>query len=141
MATADGCMLWEGALTGSGYGSVWNEGKWWLAHRLAYVQEVGDVPDGMELDHLCNKPSCCNPNHLEPVTHAENVRRGGATNVDTCKNGHPWTDENIISTGRPNRTCRICKNEANRAHRLRNLERIRAYDRERKRVTAYPGGM
>jgi hypothetical protein len=36
---------------------------------------VGPVPEGLELDHLCENPPCCNPAHLEPVTHAENNRR------------------------------------------------------------------
>jgi hypothetical protein len=47
-----------------------------LVHRDVYEQLVGPIPEGLVLDHLCRNRSCCNPAHLEPVTTAENVRRG-----------------------------------------------------------------
>lgn len=47
-----------------------------FAHQVFYELHVGPIPRGLELDHLCQNPSCVNPAHLEPVTHAENVRRG-----------------------------------------------------------------
>jgi hypothetical protein len=50
-----------------------------MAHRVAYEQFVGTVPDGLELDHLCENKACVNPGHLEPVTRSENVRRGWPT--------------------------------------------------------------
>ena len=45
------------------------------AHRWSYIFTHGEIPAGMELDHLCNVRHCINPAHLEPVTHAENLRR------------------------------------------------------------------
>lgn len=45
-------------------------------HRLAYEELVGPIPGGLDLDHLCRNTCCCNPGHLEPVTRAENTRRG-----------------------------------------------------------------
>ena len=36
---------------------------------------VGPIPDGREIDHLCRNHRCVNPDHLEPVTHLENMRR------------------------------------------------------------------
>lgn len=41
-----------------------------------YEMMVGKIPEGFELDHLCRTRSCVRPDHLEPVTHAENMRRG-----------------------------------------------------------------
>ena len=69
-----GCWLWAGADNGEGYGKF--RGKY--AHRLSYERHKGPIPDGLHLDHLCRMPCCINPDHLEPVTNAENARRGMA---------------------------------------------------------------
>lgn len=45
------------------------------AHRFAYELVKGPIPEGLTLDHLCNVPLCVNPDHLEPVTLSENIRR------------------------------------------------------------------
>jgi hypothetical protein len=69
------CWEWRGAVGSSGYG-VFHAGPGLeLAHRFAYEALVGPIPEGCDLDHLCGNTRCVNPAHLEPVTHAENVRR------------------------------------------------------------------
>lgn len=80
VAVTPGCWLWTGALNWDGYG-CFNAGPEISssAHRFAYRLLVGPVPDGLELDHLCRTRNCVNPDHLEPVTHAENVRRASLT--------------------------------------------------------------
>ena len=85
--TADvaACWVWTGRLNDDGYGVLdmsWRGGgpKLRSAHRLAYELLVGPIPDGLELDHLCFVRSCVNPAHLEPVTHAENLRRAARRN-------------------------------------------------------------
>lgn len=70
-----GCWLWLGSRTEKGYGRIRFRGEWWSAHRLSYEQHVGPIPEGMQLDHLCEHPRCINPAHLEPVTGLENMRR------------------------------------------------------------------
>src|SRR4051812_43428872 len=77
----DGCWLWAGAKNDRGYPQVGHEGRTVYAHRLYYTLLVGAIPPGLDLDHLCRKRSCVNPQHLEPVTHAENVRRGATTKL------------------------------------------------------------
>lgn len=70
-----GCWLWTGALTEKGYGKFNVGGKTIRAHRYTYQQVKGDIPTGFQLDHLCRTRSCVNPQHLEPVTCRENLRR------------------------------------------------------------------
>lgn len=73
----DGCWLWLGSRNHKGYGLFTDEvGKNCRAHRWGYEHFAGQIPDGMVLDHLCRNTSCVNPAHLEPVTAAENTRRG-----------------------------------------------------------------
>lgn len=74
------CWEWCGCRSHGRYGSFRFEGRMRVAHRLAYEQWVGVIPDGMEIDHLCRNIICVNPEHLEAVTHQVNMQRGA-----TCK--------------------------------------------------------
>lgn len=73
------CWLWTGARVRNGYGTARIEGRNGVIHRWVYEQLVGPIPAGMQLDHLCRVRHCCNPDHLEPVTHTENCRRARAS--------------------------------------------------------------
>lgn len=76
---ASGCWNFTGAITPNGYGNVPGSGRGSSpvkAHRYFYSELVGEVPAGMVIDHLCRNTLCVNPDHLEPVTQSENVRRG-----------------------------------------------------------------
>lgn len=118
----DACWLWRGCTQAPGYGRFRVEPATVYAHRYAYEQMVGPIPDGMVLDHLCRVPACVNPLHLEPVTQAENVRRGSKNGMQSrthCANGHPFDAANTIADGRSGRVCRACKNDRSRAHKAR----------------------
>lgn len=69
------CWIWQKWRNAKGYGSKHYKGKTCRAHRAYYEMEHGEIPEGMDLDHLCRQRSCVRPSHLEPVTCAENQRR------------------------------------------------------------------
>lgn len=69
------CWIWTGASTTRGYGRMTIDGTTTSTHRFAYQMLVGPIPPGNVIDHLCERQRCCNPDHLEPVTQAENIRR------------------------------------------------------------------
>lgn len=113
-----GCWLWFGAQSSAGYGQTWRNGRLDYAHRVAYEALVGTVDATLELDHrVCQLPCCCNPLHLEPVTHAENIRRGYRrkhTIVTSCPHGHALDDDNTYLRRRGvwvERVCRACKRQ------------------------------
>lgn len=74
-----GCWHWAAWWdSGNGYGKVRYERKCRMAHRVVYLLLVGPIPEGHVLDHTCRECSCCNPDHLEPVTVRVNTHRGDA---------------------------------------------------------------
>jgi hypothetical protein len=72
------CWIWQRYIGPRGYGTVSRKGHTYSAHRFYYVQHKGPVPDRYVIDHRCKVPACVNPDHLEAVTHEENLRRAHA---------------------------------------------------------------
>lgn len=125
-----GCWLWTGTINDSGYGRFNVSDRRERAHRLLYEYLKGPIPEGLILDHLCRVRSCVNPDHLEPVTQGENVRRGmaGATQrarqlaKTHCPHGHDYTPENTSYNWRGARVCRACRNAQQRRYRARKCQ-------------------
>lgn len=109
----DGCWLWTGGKRGCGYGTIRRNGKNTSAHVVAYEMLVGPIPDGLEIDHLCRVRLCVNPEHMEPVTHRENIRRsignfGDKARQTECIHGHPLSGDNLYIATNGRRQCRAC---------------------------------
>lgn len=70
----DACWPWtRGKNNALGYGRFRLGGKLLLAPRVAWAEENGPIPEGIFICHRCDNPSCCNPAHLFPGTHADNM--------------------------------------------------------------------
>lgn len=111
MRATDACWSWLGSINSHGYGQFRLTGcrasRRENAHRVAYKLARGPIPDGLVLDHLCRNRACCNPAHLEAVSHAENILRGANTMKAYCPRGHEMTPENTRER-RGRRECRQC---------------------------------
>ncbi|HUW00765.1 MAG TPA: HNH endonuclease [Acidimicrobiales bacterium] len=115
-----GCWLWTAFCNDDGYGRFWPKPRWMVpAHAFAYAVWRGPMPAGTELDHTCRTRNCVNPDHLEAVTHHENLLRSPNTLASInaakteCAQGHPYDDENTMHAhGR--RYCLACIGERSR---------------------------
>lgn len=107
------CLIWTGAQNGKGYGHMRIDGRMRLVHHVALLFAGVQIPDGLVCDHLCRNRACIRINHLEFVTHGENLRRGNGTTGQNfrkthCIHGHPFDEVNTYRRPDGNRDCRAC---------------------------------
>ena len=108
-----GCWHWSGVYDkrpSKGYGYIKTLGKQRLAHRVAYELFRGPIPDGLQLDHLCQEKGCVNPDHLEILTNRENSLRYRQT-ITHCPKGHAYDEQNTHINKVGARVCRACGRE------------------------------
>lgn len=74
------CRVWVGAAVGNGYGQIRVNSKTRLAHRVAYEQVHGEIPDGLVIDHTCHNRACIKVEHLRAVTQKQNLENNGTPN-------------------------------------------------------------
>ena len=72
-ADSNGCHVWHGSRDRGGYGRIAFRGTVWWAHRLAWLLEHGEIPNGFCVCHICDTPSCVNPDHLFLGTQKDNM--------------------------------------------------------------------
>lgn len=102
-----------------GYASVQRDGKRFLAHRLAWMDAHGPIPDGQVVRHMCHNMKCVNVDHLQLGSQADNIQDTidhiGHHNANKthCPKGHEYTEKDRRADGR--RQCLACERE--RYHR------------------------
>lgn len=124
--TDSGCLEWIAGKTQGGYGTFGGSryAKRHLSHRWSYEYHVGPIPEGFDIDHLCRNRACVNPEHLEAVTRAENIRRAAVLKTH-CPSGHPYDAENTyVRPGTTHRVCKACRHASDsRPRPERNAKR------------------
>lgn len=118
------CHVWVGLVNHDGYGHYNYYSSNLKPHIFFYEQKNGKVPDNLELDHLCRIRACCNAEHLEAVTHSENLKRGNWKNKNKthCLRNHEFNDENTYISKDGKRQCKTCNREKAKI-RMRNIRK------------------
>lgn len=134
-----GCWIFS-TLHSTGYGVFHYKRKKWYSHRLSYEIIIGEISNNYHIDHFrmnrgpreapCSR-ACCNPEHLEAVTQAINIKRGNSgkykRDITYCKQGHKYSEENTYvytrKCGGLMRQCRTCTNKRRNELRLKNKKK------------------
>lgn len=121
-----GCRVWTRSIASTGYGNIRIGGATYLTHRVAYVIAHGDIPDGLQIDHLCRVRACSEITHLEAVTPAVNTSRTAPYRVisTSCWRGHPLSEDNVRRYN-GSRFCKECDRIRGREYRARIREQER----------------
>jgi len=157
------CWCWS-RCTRDGYGRADIIGRHLQAHRVSFEAFRGEIAAGFEIDHLCCVTNCVNPDHLEPVTPEENLRRkcqrrgltiggkpslphppssgrsiGWRGQLTHCSNGHEYSPDNTLKRPDGLRRCAACYRR-NNANKIRRRSERRAAARLARMAGGIAGG-
>jgi hypothetical protein len=126
------CIIWHKSIRNTGYGQTYFRGKVMKAHKAAWIEANGEVPEGFVLDHICHNEAvehgeckggftckhraCVNLDHLRLASQSENVM-AGIHNIDNrsrCNQGHLF-EGNIMVRKSGKRECAECNRVRARA--------------------------
>lgn len=129
------CWLWTATANTAGYGRFWHDGKLGYAHRWSYEHHHRPLLPKEAVDHLCRRPACVNPDHLDAVSQLENNRRAvngssarGQVTM-TCIRGHLKAASNLYRHG-GRYHCMTCRRDESRERHRRHRDVINARRRE-----------
>lgn len=129
------CWSWKACKNRDGYGTVRFLGVSRLAHRIAFLLVRGEIPKGMQIDHVCRNRWCVNPLHMDIVTSSENTKRARPWHPELakthCPKRHPYDDKNTKRDRRGHRFCRAChaEDQRRRDRRIRYISIFAAWCR------------
>jgi len=135
-----GCWEWHGHIV-KGHGTISLLGKTIYAHRLSYELAGGEIPDGMQIDHMCHNRSCVNPDHLRVVTPKQNNEHRAGSNPNNTSGAHgvSWRKDVQkwqVTIKHENKTRHVGYftdiEDAREAARLKRLELFTHNDRDRR---------
>lgn len=133
------CWVWEGSVDRSGYGTMASgetkngRATYVRVHRWSYEKSIGEIPEGLQINHRCFNPPCVRPSHLNPVTHRQNIIEFGLSNAafinknrTHCKRGHLLSPDNLYIQANGSRICKQCHKVSGQEYRLRKKLGIKA---------------
>lgn len=120
--TIDDCMMWIGPVNSGGYGIYNHKGNKYLAHRISYFINYGEIDRDLVIDHICMNRMCVHPEHLRQVSQGTNAIENTRTVTLNCPRGHLYDKENTIYE-KNHKRCRSCKNEKGKKYRLNKKNR------------------
>lgn len=108
----DGCIETQA----KGYSKRWIDGRPISAHRAAWIEANGPIPDGLQINHRCGNSRCVNPEHLYAGTQQQNMLDRIASGwrpkrKEACLHGHAYTEENTYINTKGAQVCRTCKRQ------------------------------